>query len=351
MKKEIEKVSLEHFNSSYYDIKKDIKINQINVRIGGRGLGKTFSTLNFFIDDYLNNNKKFCVIRRTLAPSFETFYKISQFYPNKFEIEDDKITGISKIYIDENLSGYMLFLSRSSKYKSLNFDVDNILFDEFIKNYGEKRLTKNEFALFFELLETIIRDKINVTCIMLSNAINFNNEYFLNWGITISDLEYNKIFKINEVTNILMLKSDDKYIERKKQTLTYKATKNTTYNDYAYQNSFDTSFLKYYVKQDKSKILPSKTDYYFKFKNRFFIINEKYIKEIELKNIPSKSKIFIRGLTNDSNITQNENLYNDIREKFLIKILSHEMYFNDIDTAITLQEIFFIDIDVGGAFI
>lgn len=351
MKKEILKNNIEKFNSNYYDIKNDIKENQINVRIGGRGLGKTFSTLKFFIDDFIKYNKKFCVIRRTLAPSFETFFKISQFYPNKFEIEDDKITGISKIYIDGNLCGYMLFLSRSSKYKSLNFDVDNILFDEFIKNYGEKRLTKNEFSLFFELLETIIRDKINVTCIMLSNAINFNNEYFLNWGITISDLEYNKIFKINEVTNILMLKSDDNYIKRKMQTLTYKATKNTSYNDYAYQNNFDTSFLKYYVKQDKSKILPSKSDYYFKFKNRFFIINDKYIKELELNNIPSKCKIFTRGLTNDSNIIQNENLYNDLRDKFLSKILSHEMYFDSIDVAIILQEIFFIDIDVGGAFI
>ena len=78
MKKEIEKVNFEHFNNSYYDIKKDLKRNQINVRIGGRGLGKTFSTLKFFIDHYLNHSKKFCVIRRTLAPSYETFFKIAQ---------------------------------------------------------------------------------------------------------------------------------------------------------------------------------------------------------------------------------------------------------------------------------
>ena len=34
--------------------------------------------------------------------------------------------------------------------------------------------------------------------------------------------------------------------------------------------------------------------------------------EIELNNIPSKCKIFTRGLTNDNNIIQNENLYNDL---------------------------------------
>lgn len=352
MKKEILKQCAKQFRDDYYNIADDMQKNQINIRIGGRGLGKSFSAYRFLIDDFLRYGNKFVLIRRQQTDIESLLTDIACYYDNKISYEHHKQACITDIFIDDNLCGYMISLSCGIKYKSHNFLCDNILFDEFIKTPTERKIAKDEYIVFFEILETIIRDRTNVTVLMLSNAVTSYNDYFLQWRILVGDLQPNEMHVINDVTNLIMLPSTHEYMERKKQTLTYKSSVGTGYHDYAYNNIFSTGFLNAYVREYKSHVLPSKNDFYFKFGRKYYQINSTHIRDINFVDIPSKSPIYYRGLTEleGNRFKQNEMLYLELCDRYLYKILDKKLYFNSIDTAVALQDIFFINIETGGLF-
>ena len=174
------------------------------------------------------------------------------YYDCEISFENDKLTSITTIFINNEIAGYLLSLSCCTKYKSHYFDVTTILFDEFIKSSTEKRVAQDEAFAFFEILETITRDRENVTAFLLSNAVKMSNDYFKMWNILQAEFKINELTQINEVVNIKQLASTIEYFNRKKKTLTYKATENTKYFDYAYKNEFDVGNLNYYIKQNKS---------------------------------------------------------------------------------------------------
>ena len=346
MSKQIQATKRLKFENSYYDIRNDIRKNEINIRIGGRGLGKTFSAYRLLIDNFLTNGNGFIILRRRSTEVESLLSSIVNYYPdNVFSYETDKKSDITTLYIDKQKAGFILALSCTTKYKSHYFDVEYILFDEFIKASTEKRLSDDECFTFFELLETVVRDKENVTCILLSNAIKLNNDYFRMWKIAINEIETGKINQVNDVVNLIVLNSTSEYMERKSKTLTFKASKNTKYFDYAFYNSFDTGNLQYYIKENKSKILPSKNDFYFSYQNIVYWVNQNYISQIDIKDVPAKATIFSDSMENVRNtaLLDKVTLISNIQNMLTQKLLYHYIYFSDLTVAVNLAPILFFE--------
>lgn len=333
--------AIKKFDETYYNVADDIKLNQINIRVGGRGLGKTFSGYRFIIDKFINTGAKFVIIRRQQSDFASLFSDIACYYPGKFKYAWDRRTGITTIYYNDELCGFLLSLSCGVKYKSHYFDVDYILFDEFIKSAVEKRISDDECFLFLEILETIARDRINITCMLFSNATIINNDYFDMWNISIDELVDDRKIQVNPVVNAELLVSTDDYYNRKKKTLTYMASQGTKYFEYAYNNNFNTSNLPYYVKENNSKVLPSSKDFYFYYKKEFYHVSDKFISPIAKIGIPKGSVCIsyeMEGLMN-INIVDKLKFIQIINTRLYEKLNNHTLFFSTLKTATKLSDL------------
>jgi hypothetical protein len=344
MRKEIKKTKNLEFKTGYYDIKNDITNGEINIRIGGRGLGKTFSAYRYIIDRYLTTGEKFIIMRRQQTTADSLLSDIVNYYNFKMYYEHDAVSGINTIFINDKECGFLLSLSCTTKYKSHYFHVQNIIFDEFIKSATEKRISEDECFTFFEFMETVVRDRTDVTVCLLSNAVKLGNDYFRMWGIMANEIEMNTQIQINDVVNLKMLVSTNEYMERKAKTLTFKASQGTKYFDYAFNNLFDTGNLKYYIKENNSRLLPSKDDFYFSYQNTCYHVNDKYISMIDFSNIPLKATI----ISDTAEHVRNSNLIDSrvefvalLQDKLYNKVIFNKLYFSDLNVAVNLSPILF----------
>ena len=328
------------FSTTYYNTASDLEKKSINIRIGGRGLGKTCSAFYNAFTDFIENGDKFVIVRRQQTEPVSLLSDIACFFPeNEISVEYDKKSCITTIFIDGDIAGFLLSLSCCTKYKSHYFNAKTIIFDEFIKAPTEKRVCEDEAFSFLELMETIIRDDTDVTVLLLSNATKLANDYFSMWQINIDILAENEILYINDVVNIKLLPATTLYLKRKSKTLTYQASINTPYFSYAYNNIFNTDILKFFVKEKKSFVLPANDDFYFSYKNNCYHVGEKFISQIEFEDIPKKAVVF-----SDNPIYQRNSLIMDktglifkISERLTNKLYKRELYFDTLNTAVNLS--------------
>lgn len=344
MQKEIKRTKKLKFDNSHYNILNDIHFNQINFRVGGRGLGKTFSALAWLINDFLNENKIFTVIRRRVTDCESIFGKIVNYFDIKMTHEYDEKSCIDYVYVNGQKAGHIISLSCATKYNSCALDSQNILFDEFIKRDTDKRISEDECFTFFDVLECINRDNTDLTVVLLSNAVKINNDYFRFFNISLSMLEIDKLCRVNHVVNILMLKSTEEYLKLKSQTLVYQASKNTKFFDYAYLNNFDTGNLKYYVKNNNSKLLPCKNDFYFNIDDITYCVNDKYINIIDISDVPKKAVVYSDNLIfcRNSVVLQKIELITMLQNNLTKKLVYQYIYFSTIDIAIKLANYIFM---------
>ena len=262
MIKEIVKSELKEFDKSglYLDLneyKKDFSF--LNFFLGGRGIGKTFNIKRYLIDDFLQNNKKFMLVRRTNAQLNPTtlFNDIVNYYPNKFEFQTiDKQP--TEIFIDGKLAGNLCAISTAYNLKSQSFTTSNIFYDEFIPTLNE-RFIKNEVFLFLEMCESVLRFRDNGNIFLSANTINLDNPYFTYFNIMLDNISSDTIIKLNECT-IFKLKTNEKYLQKKNNTHFGKLVENTSFYDYADNNSWalgtaninyiDSSLVKYVDKKN-----------------------------------------------------------------------------------------------------
>ena len=246
--------------SIYYNPGRILSFNALlNLVIGERGVGKTYSFKTFAVKRFLNKGKQFAYIRRydtDLEASVgntndnKFFEQIKNEFPNStFKISKSK--KVRKLYIDDKICGYALPLSAADSLKSSSYEnVDIIIYDEFMLKEGStQHYLRNEPEIILDLIETIgrLRD-VRVFC--LGNAISSTSPLMYYFDVS---LPYNtdiKLFK--DGTIAVEYIKNEKYREVKKASRFGKLIDGTKYGKYAIDNEFLTDSKAFIRKKDKN---------------------------------------------------------------------------------------------------
>lgn len=209
--------------TEYYDFAKLFSYNATwNGVCGGRGMGKTWGSKKKGIGDALKNvkfkavekevaargrnktkmitvhevesvNKQFIYLRRykeELSIAKETFFAdIEHIWPDwEFRIRGWKAEASPMKYAELKnrpwaTIGYFVSLSVAQNFKSAQFPaVAVIIFDEFIIEKGGQYL-QNEPTKLVNFYSTVSRYRPNVRVLLLANAVNITNPYFIHYKV------------------------------------------------------------------------------------------------------------------------------------------------------------------------
>ena len=246
--------------SIFYNPEKILSYNALlNIIIGERGVGKTYSFKTFAVKRFLNKGKQFAYIRRYDTDLEESvgntndnkfFEQIRKEFPNS-EFKITKSKKVRRLYIDGKICGYALPLSSADSLKSSSYEnVDIIIYDEFMLKEGStQHYLRNEPEIILDLIETIgrLRD-IRVFC--LGNAISSTSPLMYYFDVS---LPYNtdiKLFK--DGTIAIEYIKNEKYREVKKASRFGKLIDGTKYGKYAIDNEFLTDSKAFIHKKDKN---------------------------------------------------------------------------------------------------
>lgn len=196
----------------YYSIRHLIELHpdaHYYVVYGERSNGKTYSTLDYMIDDYFKNGHQFAYVRRwkeDIKPSnlkklfggilrdhkIEKYskkkwtgisYKNRAFYFTRIEkFIDEKGKQKENIVTSDEPFCYVYVLTDDEHDKGFETPmIYNILFDEFI---ARGSYIPDEFVRFMGTISTIKRRRTGVKIFMLGNTINRYSLYFNEMGLT-----------------------------------------------------------------------------------------------------------------------------------------------------------------------
>lgn len=168
---------------------------------GERSNGKTYSALDYALENYFKHGEQFAYIRRfgedvkrknllTLLSAHVENNRVSSLSEGKYSLVDytaGKFIAYNysedngKIQKDIQPMGYAFDLNAMEHHKSTSYPkVTTIIFDEFLSRQG---YLTNEFVLFMNTLSTIIRDRMNVKIFMIGNTVNKYCPYFSEMGL------------------------------------------------------------------------------------------------------------------------------------------------------------------------
>lgn len=240
----------------WYEYDRVLSFNaMLNFINGERGVGKSYGLKKYLLNKFKKKHRQFIYLRR-----FETELKKS-LKDNEFfkdiqkdeSFKNDKLYVRSdKFYMNDEICGYAIALTRSSIYKSVPFpDVDTIMFDEYLIENTTYHYLESEPERLLDFMETVGRLR-NIKVFLLGNSLSQVNPYFDYFNIS---LPYNsdiKTFKeglilINQIKN-------EKYREVKKATNFGKLISDTKYSSYAIDNEFlkdNNNFIKKKTPQSK----------------------------------------------------------------------------------------------------
>lgn len=188
----------------YYSLAPILETNaHYNIIFGQRSNGKTFAALEYGLKKFVESgfNSQLAIIRRwqidiqgRRGQSFfnalvstgkvaeitggewtHVSYGAGQFFLAKEDKKLNKFVTMKKPF------GYAFALSDMEHDKSTSYpDINTVVFDEFI---SRQPYLPDEFALFINVLSTIIRNRRNVKIFMLGNTVNKHCPYFTEMGL------------------------------------------------------------------------------------------------------------------------------------------------------------------------
>lgn len=190
----------------YYNIR-DLLSKYPNAKyymaIGERSNGKTYSALDYVLENYFTKGEQFAYLRRfnedikpkhmkqlfaahienhVIAHHSEGRWNTVDYGSGKFipmmvptvDLEADILRSTEPC-------GFAFDLNGMEHYKSISFPkITTIIFDEFLSRQG---YLPNEFQLLMNAISTIVRQRTNVKIIMLGNTVNRFCPYFIEMGL------------------------------------------------------------------------------------------------------------------------------------------------------------------------
>ena len=234
----------------WYSIKDTARKHKaINIIIGGRGIGKTYSATDFCI----NSGKMFLYLRNTVTQLDECvtafgnpFKKWCADHGRDVYIEKSGKHAFiyERIEEDTKLIGMAAALSVFENLRGVDLsDIEIVLFDEFIER---RTLSFPQFETFANLYETINRNReleepprAPLQCFLLSNAQKLANPILAGYGlipiienmIRNNQNEYNNQFMHIELP-------ESEVSEAKRNTANYVLTNGSKFADEALNNNF-----------------------------------------------------------------------------------------------------------------
>lgn len=192
----------------YYDLNPALSRGALLTLITGqRGVGKTYASKKWAIEDWIKNKKEFAYLRRLESETAQIkgnlFDDIAYKYGKSvrcrgyiFEIRNVQPMGIEGEELRDWLInnpwetfGYAMSLNIQQDYKSGSWpNVNKIIFDEFIIENPARRYLANEPDQFVNLISTVLRERKG-RIIALSNAGAMYNPYFAYYGVASKDLQ------------------------------------------------------------------------------------------------------------------------------------------------------------------
>lgn len=208
----------------------------LNIVIGERGVGKTYSAIKMAVNDYFKHGNEFVYLRRYKSELKESVPNFFDAINHNEEFPEANLRSHNnKFYNGKDVIGYAIPLSTANILKGTTFDkVKTIIFDEFLIDKGCYRFLQNEVTQFLDIIETISRLR-DVRVFMLGNAVSIhNNPYFDYFDI---DLPYNSNFKMfkNGLICVNYIKNEA-YREEKRKSRFGQLIEGTDYGKYAIDN-------------------------------------------------------------------------------------------------------------------
>lgn len=238
-------------SKTFYDLRKILSYNRpVNLIVGGRGIGKTLSVLDYCADEWLkeNENNKFLYIRRyksevTGSKMEKLIHQLSnldgydnyRFRYNRGKFQIAKSNGEDAEKLTYITFGETITLTQALQSKGGDFsEFKNFIFDEFIITGNTLHYIRNEEIDFLELCETMFRNRLDIKFFMLSNSYDMINPYFSMLNFNIADYG---IYRLREIVLIHMVETSEAIRALKQNSITSKLG-GDRYNAYAINNEF-----------------------------------------------------------------------------------------------------------------
>lgn len=240
----------------WWDAKRTLSYNCLfNFVIGMRGGGKTYGSLKYCIQRFIDKGEQFMYVRRyqteldklTKQRGGRLFNAVQTEFP-KYDVKAESNTLFCKQkgQGEWEVMGYAQPLTTASVLKSDAFPkVSTIIFDEFIiDTRGAYHYLKDEVTKFLDLYETIARGR-DVKVLFLSNAVSITNPYFDFFHL---DKPYNgDIQRFGATKEILVQNFVSTALQNQKKKSRFGSIiSGTDYSDYAYDNDWlldNTDFI------------------------------------------------------------------------------------------------------------
>lgn len=202
------------------------------ILLGAREAGKSYSVMEFFLEEYLNKGKEFTWLRLTeastkklLANNAMQFIDISLM--NKYNINSKDITAKgTSVFYKGKLMAKILALSTfySDKGVALFEDKDmegemfsyNICCDEFQRERNEKNTFDITYA-FVNQLENIVRHKTNCRIFLIGNTVEECSDILTLFNFIPEEFGRYKLKKKRCVIDYIP--PSKKYLERRKGSI------------------------------------------------------------------------------------------------------------------------------------
>ena len=232
--------------------------------IGGRATGKTFGALQYGYTDWRDTDRPFVYMRRTAKQAelvstdvFNPFRPLNTAFG--WNVQPFPITkGVYGYFDAEQLDGrskptgghaaVIAALSTFSNFRGFDgSNIDLIIYDEFIKNAGEKSI-KDEGESLLNVFETVNRNReliggkpVKLVCLSNSNAIA--NDIFIDLKLMgyvdfMRRHHKNQYYDYGRGIAIYDL-SDSEISQRKKQTALYRMDDGSRYSKMALDNEYE----------------------------------------------------------------------------------------------------------------
>lgn len=209
----------------------------MNFIIGERGVGKSYNLKAYLLNRFKKKKRQFIYLRR-YDTELKKSLKDNEFFKDigsddKFTNDEFYVKG-DKFYMDDEICGYAIPLSKASIYKSVPFpNVDIIMFDEFLIDNNTYHYLPDEPERLLDFIETVGRLR-DIQIFMLGNNISLVNPYFDYFNIS---LPYNSDIKtFKEGLILINYIKNEPYRKIKKESNFGKLIENTKYSSYAIDN-------------------------------------------------------------------------------------------------------------------
>lgn len=223
--------------NEYYNPNDMLSKNRaMNMVLGARGIGKTYSIKKYTINNFLKKGKKFIYLTRYTNDL--KFLKSSAYDDVAGEFASKGIEVVTKglnIYVNGEIAGEIMALSQDTKIKKIaRPDTDVIVYDEFLQEIGSRYLPREPERLL-GIASSIFRRRENCKIICLSNTVEYINPYFEYFDVM---PDRDKRFNLYETMCIEFPPSSDYYNNKDNFTKFELLMSNTSYGQYALQGKF-----------------------------------------------------------------------------------------------------------------